>query len=190
MIKNEKKTMRKDMISKRKLLSKNEVETKSSAILENLKSLHLMENAEHIMIYMDFRNEVKTFEFINYMKSLNKKIYIPRVNTQTNQLDTYLIESSSDLILSDYGILEPSPEMNPSDATIIDLIISPGVAFTRNCDRLGYGAGFYDRFLIRTKDNVITAALSFSMQIVESLPVEDHDQRLNYVITEDTIYSK
>jgi len=190
MIANEKKILRKDIISKRKALPKNEIERKSLAILENVKSLNLIESAEHIMIYMDFRNEVATTKFIKYLRSLNKNIYIPRVNTKTHELDIYLITSDKDLILSSYGILEPNPENEVSDAKVIDLILSPGVAFTKECYRLGYGGGFYDKFLMRTRDNVITAALSFSMQIVESLPVEDHDQQLNYIVTEDAIYSK
>ena len=190
MITNEKKILRKDMITKRKALPKSEVDSKSLAILKNVKSLNLIEEAQHIMIYMDFRNEVATSEFIKYLRSIDKKIYIPRVNTETHELDIYLITSDKDLILSNYGILEPNPEHKVCDAKVIDLILSPGVAFTKECYRLGYGGGFYDKFLTRTREDVITAALSFSMQIVESIPVEVHDQQLNYIVTEDTIYKK
>lgn len=190
MIVNEKKILRKDMISKRKSLTKNDVESKSLAILENIKSLNLIEDANHVMIYMDFRNEVATSEFINFLKLKGKKIYIPRVNTTTNELDIYLISSNDDLILSNYGILEPNPENEACDPKIIDLILSPGVAFTKDCYRLGYGGGFYDKFLISTREDVIVAALSFSMQIVDSIPVEAHDKQLNYIVTEDKIYSK
>ncbi len=190
MIINEKKALRKGMIEKRKSLTSEQVESKSLAILENLKTLNLIDKSEHIMIYMDFRNEVKTSEFISFLRKENKKIYIPRVNTETNELDIYLISSDDDLILSNYGILEPNPANEAQDPKLIDLILSPGVAFTKDCYRLGYGGGFYDKFLVRTRDDVITAALSFSMQIVDSIPLEEHDQQLNYIVTEEAIYSK
>lgn len=190
MIANEKKILRKNMITKRKSLNKSEVESKSLAILNNVKSLNLIESAKHIMIYMDFRNEVATAAFIKHLRSLDKKIYIPRVNTDTHELDIYLISSDDDLILSNYGILEPNPTNEVCDALLIDLILSPGVAFTKECYRLGYGGGFYDKFLMRTRKDVITAALAFDMQIVESLPTEDHDQQLNYIVTESNIYKK
>lgn len=184
----DKKVLRKDMISKRKSLSKSEVQEKSSIILEQLKTIGLSKDKEHIMLYMDFRNEVATKPFIDYLKGLGKKIYIPRVNKETNELDIYLITSEDDLILSDFGILEPNPETPTCDPLIIDLILSPGVAFTSNCYRLGYGGGFYDKFLTRTRPDVITAALAFDLQMVDELPLEPHDQQLDYVITESKIY--
>lgn len=184
----DKKALRKDMISKRKSLSKSEVDEKSVAILEQLKSLNLADDKNNIMLYMDFRNEVATQPFIDYLGNMGKKIYIPRVNKDTNELDIYLISSKDDLILSDFGILEPNPDNDTCDPKIIDLILSPGVAFTEECYRLGYGGGFYDKFLTRTRPDVITAALAFDLQMVEELPLEPHDQQLDYVITESKIY--
>lgn len=121
----------------------------------------------------------------------HKNVFIPKVNKASNELDIYEIKGNDDLILSNYGIKEPNSDLlkvvNPKE---IDLILSPGVAFTKECYRIGYGGGFYDKLLTKTNENIITIALAFEMQIVDSLPIESHDKQLDFVQTEEKLYKK
>ena len=70
----------------------------------------------------------------------------------------------------------------------IDVLIVPAVAYDKNCYRLGYGGGYYDRFIGNLRDDTITIGIAFDLQIFDSIPKEEHDSQLNYIITETSTY--
>ena len=76
-------------------------------------------------------------------------------------------------------------ELNVED---IDILIVPAVAYDKDCYRLGYGGGFYDRFIEHLRDDAITIGIAFDLQVFDSIPKENHDAQLNYVITENNMY--
>ena len=92
------------------------------------------------------------------------------------------------LVIGAYGIREPkkdiSNKINPKD---IDIVIVPAVAFDRQCYRLGYGGGFYDRFIKTLRKDCITIGIAFDLQIFDSIPKAPHDAQLDYIITEKRI---
>ena len=98
------------------------------------------------------------------------------------------VDGEKDFAIGAYGIREPIPErcrrVMPSE---VDFILVPGVAFDRSLNRLGYGGGYYDRFFPQTRDKCVKAALAFAMQIVENVPVDQYDTRMDYLITEEGI---
>lgn len=183
-------SLRKELLSKRNHISKENLEIKSKKIFENILHSNILDGKKNIMVYMDFRNEVKTENIINYLLKNNYNVILPKVNFQTGYLDLFYIDSLNDLTVSSYGILEPkvnkSSYANPEN---IDLIFVPGVGFDKNFFRIGYGGGYYDKLLPQTK-NCIFCALAFEEQIVEKIPYDSHDVKMDIIITEKQIFKK
>jgi 5-formyltetrahydrofolate cyclo-ligase len=180
-----KKALRKEMIQKRRALPDNEWHEKSHDILKRLTALPLLKEVDTIMIFMDFRKEVQTRPIIEYLWKLGKKVVIPRVKPGDAILELCIINSFNDMALSKLGILEPKEShahfANPED---IDFVFMPGVAFTMDGKRLGYGGGYYDQLLPRMKKAVPKVALAFDLQIVDTLPTESHDIIIDGILTE------
>ena len=138
-------------------------------------------NADSIFIYLDFNDEVETRKIIMNALAEGKKVYIPRV--EGKNMVSVPIKSLSNLKESKFKILEPIGEAEEIDEETV--VIVPGVAFSEKGERIGYGGGYYDRFL-ENKNNVMIA-LAYECQIYKSLPVEEHDIKIPIIITEERI---
>jgi len=134
-----------------------------------------------VSIYVSQSWEVATLALIDRGLELGLLVCCPKV-FGLGEMRHFQIESRSDLKASKVGILEPKVEaerfIDPMD---IDLVFVPGLGFTPKGDRLGYGGGYYDRFLSQT--NGYKIGLSFRNQLMPSLPVETHDVQLNCVLS-------
>lgn len=184
-----KKEFRKKVISDRKNQNNEFIIKNSSIITEKLLSLDFIKNAKNIMLYLDFNNEVQTDEMINKLMSLKKNVYAPITLKEDRKLiPSQIIDLQSSIKIGAYGIREPKEDCCPKiDVHDIDVVIVPAVAYDKDCYRLGYGGGFYDRFLNELRDDAITVGIAFDLQIFESVPKEDHDAQLNYIITQSQI---
>ncbi|SCG83897.1 5-formyltetrahydrofolate cyclo-ligase [Proteiniborus sp. DW1] len=185
----DKRALRSEILSKRKALSKEEVNKKSSAISNLLFSTEQYKKSKYIMCYIDFRNEVRTEEIIRMALNEDKNIIIPISIVETKQLVlSQLLDYDKELESGTYGILEPKKEfireVNPE---LIDLVLMPGVAFDRRGYRIGYGGGYYDRFLTRIVDSVPKIALAFDLQLVPHVRKGRYDIPVDYIITEKEI---
>ena len=140
-------------------------------------------NADTVYCYVDYRAEVATASIIKKAWECGKKVAVPRV--EGDELRFYYIQSFSDLVEGYKGILEPR-EIHPADAQTA-LVLVPGVAFDRECKRIGYGKGFYDRFL-SAHTHYRTMALAFELQIVDKIPADEHDICPQIVVTEENYY--
>jgi 5-formyltetrahydrofolate cyclo-ligase len=98
------------------------------------------------------------------------------------------IKSLDELSPGTFGILEPAGEKGISPEEI-DLVVVPGVAFDKRGNRMGYGAGYYDSFLPKLRPEVKKVAVAFEIQVTDSLPAEEHDVKMDLIITENTIYN-
>ncbi len=176
-----KSNIRKETLNKRKNLTPKEVQEKSNSIYNRLISLELL-NKQNTLLYMDFRNEVATNQMIQTVIEHTGYVLLPRVTGK--QLTIHKIQNLEELVLSDYGILEPKVGYNLIDYTEIDLILAPGVAFDRQCFRLGYGGGFYDKLLSQKRKEVPVIALAFDCQLIATVPTEPHDYKMDMIITE------
>ncbi|HHV95440.1 MAG TPA: 5-formyltetrahydrofolate cyclo-ligase [Clostridiaceae bacterium] len=197
-IKERKRAIRKRILEKRNAMAKSEVESKSKIIIEKLMSMDAWIKSNLIMSYVNFGNEVITTDFINKSLSEGKRIAVPfvaKLPTGNKAIIPCEINSlDNDLEKSSFGILEPKPNNRKEvDCVDIDLIIVPGIAFDNNKYRIGFGAGYYDRFLQSVKEehlkrkskvDYVTIGIAFEEQIVEFLPVESHDIPLDIIITE------
>jgi 5-formyltetrahydrofolate cyclo-ligase len=141
-------------------------------------------SAKTVGAYYAFGSEVRTNLIIEKAHSLGKKVALPSVEGET--LTFYELSPGQCLVKGRFGIMEPLP-YGPVDN--IDLLVVPGVAFDRQGYRLGYGKGYYDRYLEKNKKTIsLCAGLAYSFQLLNSLPLREHDMRLDAIATENEIH--
>lgn len=173
--------VRKEILGKRKYMSKEEVQSLSNKIQNYILEWNPYKESKGIMAYMDFRNEVKTDKIINNAFEEGKTLVLPKSIKETITILPCIVESIGDLKLGTYGIMEPD-DKNIADINTIDMVLVPGVAFDKDGYRLGYGAGYYDRFLKDYKG--IKVGLCFDLQWVHNVYKDEHDISMDYLITE------
>ncbi|MBC7190490.1 5-formyltetrahydrofolate cyclo-ligase [Candidatus Aerophobetes bacterium] len=184
-----KKTIRKQILEKRRSLCPEEIEEKSREIEKNLFSLPFFKRARTVFFYLALPEEVQTYSMIKKCLKMGKRVGVPVVDLQKKEIVPVEIKNSAcKLINGPFGVKEPDPSSCfPLPLEEIELVIVPGVAFDLQGGRIGFGGGFYDRFLRKLSPEVIFVALSFSCQIVTHLPCEGHDVPVNYIVTEDGV---
>ncbi|MCL2052331.1 MAG: 5-formyltetrahydrofolate cyclo-ligase [Lachnospiraceae bacterium] len=183
---NEKQELRNQYLKYRDSLSLTEINEKSQKVIKKLRGLPDFQKADTILTYVECRSEVRTTEMIDGLLAQQKKrVFCPKVIF--NEIEFYEITSLALLKLGYKGIKEPEDngEMFVKPAKNC-LIIMPGVAFSKNRGRLGYGKGFYDRFLTRFP-GIKAVALAYECQIAKSLPSESHDKCPDLIVTETRI---
>lgn len=184
----DKKALRKEILTKRKKIERTEKEKMDKRISDRFYISKFYKEATNIFIYISYDSEIETKVIIDKALKDNKKIYVPRTEFETKIMDAVEIESLDNLVESSYGILEPSNNEPRIDPNELDLIVVPGVAFDRNGGRMGYGAGFYDRYFKKiTKGNIerITKlALAYDFQVLDKIPMNEQDVPVDFIITE------
>jgi len=185
----DKKQLRKEIISLRMSQPEEIVKEKSARIAEKVKGIPEFQKAGLVMFYIEFRNEVITSDLIKYCLENGKRVVIPITDTKNTRLiPSEIKDYPGDLTSGTWGILEPKPEcVRPVEPKEIDFVIVPGVSFDEKGNRLGYGGGFYDRFLRLLRPEVSFAALAFELQIRDNVYPEAHDYPMRYVVTEDRV---
>ncbi|CBH22209.1 putative 5-formyltetrahydrofolate cyclo-ligase [Acetoanaerobium sticklandii] len=184
---NDKKAFRKMALDKRNTLRTEEIQEKSALIKAHLENLDSYQKSNTVMVYLNFRSEVLTDELIENLFKKGKKVVVPISIKGTRTLLLSEIKSlSDDLELDFYNIRVPKKEsikeVSPAD---IDFVITPGVAFSKDKYRMGYGGGYYDTFIEKLREDAFTCALAFDVQIFDKIPKEEHDKQMDYVITEN-----
>ena len=181
--------LRKDILGARDLMGADERREKSGAALRNFWSLPEMEHWSTLFIYVNFRSELETLELINRCLSQGIRVAVPLVEAATYSMIPYLIQDpEKDLVPGYYDIPEPDPQKCLRVAgREIDAAVIPGSVFDINGGRLGYGGGYYDRFLVNDAPQAKRIGLAFEMQVVDDVPMQPHDQPLDILITEKRI---
>lgn len=181
--------LRQAIVAKRNALTADEVACKTAAILQRLRQLVPFQRAQDLLIYLDFRNEVRTDGLIRELLDTNRKVYIPVTNPASHTLTiSQLVEPDQDLVRSHFGLLEPHPDaLRPVDPATIDLVIVPGIVFDRKGYRIGFGAGYYDRFLATLSTSIPLISLIYEFQLVDRIPKEAHDIPVHILVTENRI---
>ena len=173
--------IRNELIEKRNRLSVYEVLEKSNRIISKLIEMEEFRKAKKLLCYVSFDNEVYTHGLIKeYAKE--KKIAVPVV--RGNELILSYINDWKELSTGAYGILEPK-KIKMANPQEIEVAILPGIAFDKRGYRIGYGKGYFDRLL--PKMNALKIALAFDFQLLDSLPNEKHDVKMDMIITEKRI---
>ncbi len=144
--------------------------------------------AKNIFIFYPFRSEVNTVIIIKKAIADKKKIILPKVSGKTLKL-FFVDDIYKQLEQGAYGIMEPNERLcKQADVKQIDLAVIPGVCFDEKFNRLGYGGGFYDGIIPTLPKKAKKIALCFSAQILKEVPVEEHDSKVDVIITEQKIY--
>jgi 5-formyltetrahydrofolate cyclo-ligase len=164
-------------------------EAKEAQLIENFPALPGYEAAQSILLYVKgFPEELDSRPFFRHALQSGKRVLCPRVDRPAHRLRLFLVNSlEDDLEPGILGIPEPRshcPEVNPAE---VDWALVPGLAFDRQCYRLGRGGGHYDRLLPLLRPDALCWGLGFECQIVAKLPVEPHDFPLYGVATEEGI---
>lgn len=181
--------LRKNIASLRDNIVTKERESLNERIYNNFITSELYKNSNVIFTYISFRSEVETKRLIDTALNDNKIVCVPKIDTKSNYMDVIKITSLDDLKENKFGTLEPIDDNNIIDYSKIDLVITPGLAFDLSGNRTGYGKGYYDRFFNNISDKVIKVALAYKLQIVNSIDADEHDIKVNYIITEERIIS-
>lgn len=141
-------------------------------------------NSETVAITISNHREVDTYAIIEALWQLGKNVAVPKCNAKTRTMDFYIITQFSQLETVYMDLKEPIPSkttyVSPEE---IDVIIVPGIVYDPNGYRIGYGGGYYDRYLTTYEGNLISIAFDF--QIVESVPTESHDIPVDIIITDN-----
>ncbi len=178
-----KKKIRKKVLAVRNALPPEEVDIMSRSIGERFSGLPVLQECASVMIFMSFGSEVNTDYIIEWLWEQKKNVLVPRCEPETRDLEIYSITAFADVEPGYYGIREPRRDLRPPVAKeMIDLVAVPAVAFDRRGYRVGYGGGYYDRFLAGM--DVPTVGLAFSCQIIPEAPVGKYDRAVQGIITE------
>ena len=169
------------MLEKRDALDAKDAARRSKSVQEFLLNSKEFKSAKVVGAYHAFGSEVKTDLIIEQARALGKKIALPSVEGES--LAFYELSSGKYLVKGRFGIMEPLP-YGPVDR--MDLLVVPGIAFDKKGYRLGYGKGYYDKFLAKKK--VTSIGLGYSFQLLESLPRGKYDKRLDVIATEDGVH--
>ena len=164
----------------RKQMSPQEWQEKTRMITEKVISSNSFLEATDLFCYVDFNNEVGTEGIMREAWKLGKNVWVPKVFG--DKMEFFRIDSLNNLEKGNFGVLEPSEYTEKADIKDA-LVIVPGVAFDKSCNRIGYGKGFYDKYL-SAHPTLDTIGIAFDIQVIEELPTEENDKRLNAVITE------
>ena len=184
-IKELKKEIRKSIIEKRNKIKNKDKTSMDKKIIESFKKEDSYKKARGIFIYIGFGSEINTKVIIEDALKKGKEVYVPKVKGKEMLL--IKIDSLENLVTSSYGILEPIGDNNNFDVDKLDLLVMPGVAFDNSGNRIGYGGGYYDRFLEKNKTNAEKIALAYEFQILNSINNEKHDVKVDKIITEERI---
>ena len=179
----EKRIVRKQFLDCRRQLDLSNCVRLGQKIQQRLIESDYFKRAKSLALYSPINNEVATEQVFLTARELNKQVCYPQVVGE--DLEFFEISSLDELKIGTFGVAEPEGR-NSKLLTDIDLIIVPGVAFDLRGHRIGYGRGFYDRWLAGKTTELVSVGFCFNIQLCELLPTEDNDQALNYIVTETT----
>lgn len=191
MLVNQKKEIRDKIRNMRDSLKPEEINSKSRIIQDKLWELITEQKFEKIMFYIAFGSEVRTQECIFKCINSGIKVIVPVCSMDKQKLITpsRLLDPDLELAKSKFGVPEPKPGfIRPFPPEKFDLVIVPGIAYDKKGYRIGYGAGYYDRFLKRCPQ-ALFLGLAYELQIVESAFPESWDVPVHQVITENRMLS-
>ena len=188
----DKKELRKQALEKRNALTIEERMEKSNHISDAVIRHPAFIEADSVLLYASFRSEVDTVQIFKSAISSGKKVYFPKVLGV--EMEFYHVESEEDFETGTWGILEPRVEAHKKyifKQEEKSCMILPGAVFDKAGNRIGYGRGYYDRFLSSIEPNgIFKIGIAFSCQIIdiEAFPKEEHDVCLDALITECDSY--
>ncbi len=193
----EKELLRKEIRAKLNATSEEYRRDASSAIALNVLTLPEVRDCKTILAYFSVGKEPATLALISKLLEAGKRVCLPlcidldeeghRTGT-VDAMEARVIKSFDDLVPGAYGIPEPAAHTEMMPPEYMDLIILPCLSCDRDCNRIGHGAGYYDKYLSKVRSDCFTLAMCFEEILCEEIPTEPHDKPVDAVITEKQIY--
>ncbi|OIR18422.1 5-formyltetrahydrofolate cyclo-ligase family protein [mine drainage metagenome] len=183
-----KQALRQSIIAAREKLPAAERERLSRAVVESIRDLPVYRQARTVLGYLNFGAELTAELWVSQALADGKQVLLPRVNRASRHLDLYRVQDlEHDVAPGSWGIREPVAErcIKEEAPGTVDFILLPGVAFTREGGRLGYGGGFYDKLLAQMPHRPALVAGAFALQVVQEIPQENTDRKIGWLVTED-----
>ena len=186
----EKKEVRKKVNSLILAMDRSELDKRSAEIQRNILSLRKFRDARCVAAYAAVSFEVRTDDLMLECLETEKTLVLPRAIWSERRMEMIRVSDiNTSLAPGPKGIMEPVGEEIISPVEI-DFVIVPGRAFDRSCNRVGQGGGFYDSFLAELRPDCVRCAPAFDVQILDSVPVDDHDLPVDIVVTEGDMYRR
>jgi 5-formyltetrahydrofolate cyclo-ligase len=183
-----KQALRQSIIAAREKLAAPDRLRLSRAVIGSVCDLPAYQQAETVLGYLNFGAELGAELWVQQALADGKRVLLPRVNRASRHLDLYEVRDlQHDVAPGLWGIREPLVERCTKVEALgrVDFILMPGVAFTRKGGRLGYGGGFYDKLLAHVPDRPALVAGAFALQVVQDIPQEVTDRKVEWLVTED-----
>lgn len=164
-----------------------DIRAKSAAVWERLSVLRQFVTGNRLLVYVSTGNEVDTRGLIRQLLAMRRQVCVPWFDPETQGYTaSELQDFDADLATGKFGILEPKPgAIRPAALDQIDAALVPGLAFDETGNRLGRGSGQFDRLLRHTSGAKI--ALAFDFQVLDEVPAESHDVRMDFIVTETRV---
>lgn len=178
--------LRQSIIAAREKMPPQERLHANRVIVATLCGLSAYRQSNTILAYLNFGAELDADLFVRQALQDGKRVCLPRVNRETRELDIYCVQDlQRDVAPGAWQIPEPLPHCAPlRNLAEIEWVLLPGVAFSRNGARLGYGGGFYDKLLARLPHRPVLVAGAYALQLVEGVPQEVFDRKVDWLVTE------
>jgi 5-formyltetrahydrofolate cyclo-ligase len=139
-----------------------------------------------VMAYLPMDDEVDTRPFLSELLAMGKRVYVPRTHVVERRMTPVRLTTLEALVVGEYGISEPRSDESCAPEEI-DFILVPARAFDPRGNRLGRGAGFYDRFMALEAFRAIRCGAGFSCQVLDAVPCEEHDLPVQILVTEESV---
>ena len=178
----EKRSLRNLLLEKRDNTSFDLMKIASANIQKRLRKVHAFRNAQKIGAYYPIGSEIMTQDIIQELISQGKDVFLPKV--VGDKMEFRKITDFSSLEKGNFDIMEPKDDCPTDNA--LDVILVPTVGISQSGVRLGYGHGFYDKFLAENK--TVTISLTLEKQIIKNIPKSEHDIAIDWIATEDRIF--
>lgn len=182
-----KQALRQSIIAAREKLPVAERLRLSRAIVESTRNLPVYRQARTVLGYLNFGAELVAELWVRQALADGKQVLLPRVNRASRHLDLYRVQDlEHDVAPGSWGIREPVAERCIKEEALgtVEFLLLPGVAFTREGARLGYGGGFYDKLLAQMPHRPALVAGAFALQVVQEIPQESTDRNVEWLVTE------
>ncbi|MBC8015550.1 MAG: 5-formyltetrahydrofolate cyclo-ligase [Sporomusaceae bacterium] len=179
--------MRVELLDQRRKLSKEFIFAQSSNMAQNLYNWPHYQSAKTIMLFLSMPDEPSMTNIIEHAWQQGKTVCVPHMREQFGIMDAAIINNMHDLVQGRFNLLVPNPiHLKLIDPGLIDIVVVPAVAYDDAGNRLGMGAGYYDRFIPQAPQAILIGAI-WSSQIVASIPANQYDKGVQYLLKEDGI---
>ena len=182
-----KQALRAELKEKLRKICMSERARASHAAAERLMASAAWQNSATILLYASLDSELDTKPLIEAAWKSGRRVALIRIADQNLHFDLRLFSHENELEMGLWNVRQPSAATPILSMDEVDLIVAPGLGFDRACNRLGRGAGLYDRLLAQKKESTSVIGYFYSFQEVERVPTEPHDQRLTGIVTENKL---